>query len=364
MRITKPCPGRDKRRGPMRLIGAIFFVTGYICTATMPASAAPKTDVIVFLNGDKLTGEVKGLEQGQLKFKTDATGTIDIEWNKIATVQTGQVLQVETVDGLRFTGTVPKLAGDGELQLQLRTEPAATSKTVPLTQIVRIAAIDQGNLIARLDGYVTAGYDYTKANDLQQFNFTGGLNSRTEKRQWQIDGSTTVTTQEGTDDSSRFDASGSYRRFRPERWFVQGFAGLEGNDELGLDLRGTVGAGYGRYLQQTNERNWAAYAGLAVIQEQFAGEESNESLEAVFGTQYSFYRYDSPEASFDVLFNVLPSLTESGRVRSEGKLRSRYELVTDLFFEISLYGSYDSDPGAEANSNSDYGLVTSLGYSF
>ena len=211
---------------------------------------------------------------------------------------------------------------------------------------------------ARLDGYVTAGYDYTKANELQQFNFTGGLNSRTEKRQWQIDGSTTVTTQEGTDDSSRFDASGSYRRFRPERWFVQGFAGLEGNDERGLDLRGTVGAGYGRYLQQTSQHDWAAYAGIALIREQFAGAQENESVEAVFGTQYSFYRYDSPEASFDFL-SLLPSLTESGRVRGEGKLRSRYEIITDLFFEISLYGSYDSEPGEEANSNSDYGLVTS-----
>ena len=61
------------------------------------------------------------------------------------------------------------------------------------------------------------------------------------------------------------------------------------------------------------------------------------------------------------------SRSEGARRRDpsiEGKLRSRYELVKDLFFEISLYGSYDSDPGAEANSNSDYGLVTSLGYSF
>jgi hypothetical protein len=31
---------------------------------------------------------------------------------------------------------------------------------------------------------------------------------------------------------------------------------------------------------------------------------------------------------------------------------------------VSLYGSYDSDPGENAISNSDYGLTTSLGYSF
>ena len=61
---------------------------------------------------------------------------------------------------------------------------------------------------------------------------------------------------------------------------------------------------------------------------------------------------------------MLPSLTESGRVRSEVKLRTRYEIVHDLFFEVSLYGSYDTDADATADSKSDYGMTTSLGYSF
>jgi hypothetical protein len=38
--------------------------------------------------------------------------------------------------------------------------------------------------------------------------------------------------------------------------------------------------------------------------------------------------------------------------------------VSDLFFQLSFYGSYDSEPGAGAESNADYGVTTSLGYSF
>lgn len=44
----------------------------------MPAIGAPKTDVVVFNNGDRLTGEVKSLERGRLCFETDATDTISI----------------------------------------------------------------------------------------------------------------------------------------------------------------------------------------------------------------------------------------------------------------------------------------------
>jgi hypothetical protein len=316
----------------------------------------------VFRNGDRLTGEIKQMEQGKLDFKTDATGTISIEWDKISTVQTEQYLQVETVDGLRYVGPAPTVGDPGNLRVQWGPQTVGTSLALP--QIVRIATIERGSIIKRLDGYVTAGFDYTKANELKQFNFTGGLKSRSEVRDWAIDGSLTITSQEGTDDSSRFDVTALNRRLLPERWFLQGFGGFEANDELGLDLRSTLGAAYGRFLRQTNQRDWAAYAGLAVTRENYAGEEEKDSVEGVLGTTYSYFRYDSPEASLDFGLNLLPSLTESGRVRVESKLRSRYEIVTDLFFEVSVYGSYDSDPGQEAISNSDYGVVTSLGYSF
>ena len=49
-----------------------------------PAVAAPKTDVVVLENGDRVTGEIKGLEHNRLRLSTDHMGTIYIEWDKIA----------------------------------------------------------------------------------------------------------------------------------------------------------------------------------------------------------------------------------------------------------------------------------------
>jgi hypothetical protein len=326
------------------------------------ACAAPKTDVVMLLNGDRYTGEVKGMQQGQLEFKTDAAGTLFIEWNKIASLKTDQYVQVELENGLRLSGVAPR-AGENRMLLLVADE-AVPPQEAAFAAIVRLDPIERGKILKRLDGYVTAGYNYTKSNDLQQLTFTGGLGARTEVREWALDGSSTVTSQEGNDDTSRYSIDGWWRRFLRQRWFLQGFGGFESNDELALDLRTMLGGAYGRYLVQTQKQEWAAYAGLAYTLENYQGEERQESTEAVFGTQYSYFRYDSPEASFDAMLNFYPSLTESGRVRSEGKLRSRYEIVDDLFFEVSLYGSYDSDPGAQAESNSDYGLTTSLGYTF
>jgi hypothetical protein len=357
MRIATISNGSRPRRLPC--IALVLFAS--LSGIPGVALAAPKTDIVTLMNGDHVTGEVKGLEQGKLTLKTDAAGTIYIEWNKIARVESKQFFQVELANGLRYFGQAPAAT---DLQtLHIVAGEDAKGWDLKMADVIRVDPIEK-NVLKRIDGYLTAGYNYTKSNDLQQFTFTGGLNARTTTHQWSLDGSSTITAQQGNNDSSRWDLSGGYRHFLADRWFLQGFGGLEGNDELGLDLRSTLGGAYGRYLTQTNHQEWAAYVGLAYTREDFVGREQADSLEGVLGTQYSFYRYDSPEASLDATFNLLPSLTQSGRVRAEGKLRSRYEIVKDLFFEVSLYGSYDSDPGEEAISNSDYGLTTSLGYSF
>ena len=44
----------------------------FLVLASVAALGALKTDIVVFHNGYRLTGEVKGLDRGQLRFSTDA----------------------------------------------------------------------------------------------------------------------------------------------------------------------------------------------------------------------------------------------------------------------------------------------------
>ena len=75
------------------------------------------------------------------------------------------------------------------------------------------------------------------------------------------------------------------------------------------------------------------------------------------------FRLDAPHTNIDATLTILPSLTESGRVRGELDLSLRHELVKDLFFELSVYDSYDNRATEGAPSN-DWGMSTSLGYTF
>jgi Protein of unknown function, DUF481 len=84
----------------------------------------------------------------------------------------------------------------------------------------------------------------------------------------------------------------------------------------------------------------------------------------VLGAEWRIFRFSKPETSLNSSFLLYPSLTESGRYRSELNITLSRELIEDLTFDLSYYNSYDSDPPDETASRSDYGVVTSLGYKF
>jgi Protein of unknown function, DUF481 len=344
----------------VRLCGIAALVLGPLCAAS--AVAAPKTDIVLLSNGDRLTGEVKLLRQGKLTLKTDSAGTISIEWHKVAGLQTRQRLQVQLASGELYFGSAPQLASTGKLRVEQETDHETIE--LPLVEIVAINPLERGKLVERLKGYLTGGYTYTKSNDTQALTLSGGLNSTLERRRWSLDANTTVTTERGAQNSQWTQINGLYRWSLSGRWFWEAVVGAERNNELGLDLRAAVGAGFGRYLVQTGEQEWVAYAGLVPNRENPAGGPSKENLEALLGTRYAFFQYDTPERTVSAKFDVLPSLTDSGRVRSEASLESRYEIVKDFIFQVTVTGSYDNRPGPDAKSHTDYAVVTSLGFTF
>lgn len=334
------------------------------CLLAMPALAA-KTDVIVLVNGDHITGEVKNLSYGQLKFKTDHMGTVYIEWDKIASVSTDQVLQIETTDGRRYEGRSPEPAPQAEtLRLvPIGGDSGGPAIDLPMDSIVRVAYLEQGSFLERLDGAVSVGYSYTQATHIEQLNVSGNVGTRNRKRMWNIALDTNTSSQSDGPSSRRASLSGSFEKFMANRYYYESTLNFTRNDELGLDLRSLLSVTAGRYLVQGQGREWRVGAGLAVSNEDRSDGTSVESIELPVTSSFRMFRLDSPKTDVTLELTVLPSLTESGRVRGEATIKARHEIVSDLFFEISLYDSYDNR-APEGSPSNDWNVVTSLGYSF
>jgi hypothetical protein len=332
----------------------------------VPALAA-KTDVVVLTNGDRITGEVKQLAYGQLEFKTDDIGTLNIEWDKIRSVLTTQQLQVEMISGERFYGhIVPNSPEPGTLQImgtQTGSGPEQQYQ-LKLIDIARINVIDSGNWRDRFDGSLSLGYSFAQSTGVSVFNLSAGIQSRNRRRFWSVNLDTQLTNQDAGPASERWSLVGTVSRpMKMETYYREFTTAFTRNDELGLELRGLVSAGVGRYLNVTPNSEWRSGLGLAASRERGTDGNERNNLELQLSTDYRLYRLDSPKSTITASLTVLPSVSDWGRVRGEASLDLRRELVKDLFFEVSVYDSYDNRPADGASTN-DWGVTTSLGYSF
>jgi hypothetical protein len=335
-------------------LSTLFFVL--VCE---PAHAE-KTDVVILENSDYLTGEIKELKFGRLRFKTDSMDSVLIEWDEIDQLTSDQTFEIELESGLKLFGSFGVPSEKGKIKIVFE----GWSETLDMSEVVKITPI-KATFWQRLDGHLSLGFSFTKASEVAQFSFNGGASHRTRKRLIKLDLTSVITRQEGVDDKKNQELSLMINRFLERKWFVSYFSSLEQNDELGTDLRVSLGAGPGRNFIQTNHSLLSTIAGLVATREFVAGSEPDElNLEGVLSINYLIFRYEQPKTDLTTRLNVYPSITSFGRVRSEFDTRLKYEFIKDFFAELSFNLQYDTDPPSAEASNSDYYLITSLGWSF
>jgi|CXWL01.1.fsa_nt_gi putative salt-induced outer membrane protein YdiY len=333
--------------------------------AIASTALADKTDIVHLRNGDRVTCEIQKLQRGRLEVKTDGMGTLYIEWKDIERVTSKELYVVELEDGSRFEGTLADTDAQARLLVRPVGEGDPKEQLLDMQDVVWMDPLKlDAARIKRWDGSVSAGFDTTKANSDTSLSASFNARRRAEKFQLNFDGSVYSRSQDGTEDSLRASFSTVYRGLLENRWYWAGLGSLERNDELGIDLRSLGGAGYGRFLVQSNRTLWSVTGGLAVVNEQLAGESKGDTnLDAFFNTDFEFFTYDTPKTTLTTSFTVYPRLTGDGGVRSNLEFSLSRELIKDLFVELSLYDSWDSDPPEDGTAN-DYGIVTSLGFTF
>jgi hypothetical protein len=321
------------------------------------AEANAKTDVVTLYNGDRVTGEVKSLDSGILELSTDSMGTVKIEWQDIARLESEHFYEIRTSDGARFLGSVEHTGQPGQVQVvDLDGEYQFDA-----LKVVQIRPIEK-SVVDRLDIYFAAGYSYSRASSIAQTTINTKMGYENEKSRNTLSGRASLTdSDEESTSSSRVDLDRAVWTSR-KNVFRAAFGNYESNDELGLDHRIGVGAGFGTIFMDTYRNRLVGIAGLQLITEQNKNTGSDQNIELSLTGRYLAWRLDTPELDLDFGLNLYPSLTDSGRVRSSSDLRLRWELIEDLFFDITAYGTYDNR--AENNSGVDYGVTTGLGWEF
>jgi hypothetical protein len=104
--------------------------------------------------------------------------------------------------------------------------------------------------------------------------------------------------------------------------------------------------------------------GISLNRESFTDtSQATFNLEGLLALNYQLFVYDSPKASLTTGIVTFPGLTDWGRIRLNYDVTLSWEIIIDLYWDLSGYYSYDNKPTSGASSD-DYGINTSFKYEF
>jgi hypothetical protein len=315
--------------------------------------------VIVLLNGDRITGEVRQMRQGKVEVKTDDAGTLSIKWDKVASVTTAASYDVTMRDSRRLFGRLrPAAAGS----LDLVADNGSVT-TIGLAEIVWFARI-KDTFWSRFEGSLDLGGSYTRSSGIADVALEADAQYRRPSYRYSAAFSTNLTRDDSGNSTSRYSLGVNYRKFLSNQWFVSPLALFEGNRDLGFTFRGSGALSVGRYVLQSNRAEVMLAGGLSVGREDPVDASAVSNVDALGAFDVSIFTYDYPTTRIDFSSLVFPSLDDPGRVRINADGKVKRELFRDFFVGVSAYDAFDSKPKAAEARRNDFGAAVSFGWSF
>ncbi len=336
-----------------------LMVLTFVVLGIQPLYGRDKTDIVYFVNGDRIHCEIKKLARGKLTVKSIGFGTINIEWNKIEYIESEHPYQFELQSGIRYLGVVAPGEESGKIEVQT----LAGTHTLDQARIVSIEPV-QESFFQRLDGSINLGYDFTIASSATSWSLNAETTYVGENYDAKAAFNSLYKTQEGAEPVNRQNLDITYSRHFRDRWFSIGIGQIQKNDNQALEVRGLFGGGIGRRLVQTNRTTFSVLGGAALSNEKFTDTDFIQNIEIVGGVLFDTFRFNSPEIQITASALFLPNVLDAGRVRIQADAKLRLELFKDLFWQLGFFESFDSDPPSALSNRNDFGITTSFGWSF
>jgi len=341
------------RTGMIVFINLLFVLT---------ASAKNVDDVVVLKNGDRLTGEIKGLQSGELRFKSDYMAeAVRLDWSRVERLESKSTFMIWLVDGKLVTDVIRLLPSNSDEVANFVIGNSGI--TVHQLDVIRITPADR-HFWKRLEGSIDFGFSFTSGNDQYQTNLAATTTYRTGDHSFTASIDSSFSGQTEGDSLTRNQFSFDYRKQLSRRWYVGGLFDLLHSDQQSLDLRTTVGGLVGRNVVQTENTRLSLFGGVAGTRERYSeaiGQPKTTNADAITGADFVTFRFNRTDIRSR--FSLFPSLTTPGRMRLQATSDLRIKIVKDLWWGFHVYENFDSKPPVRADQN-DLGVSTSLGWKF
>jgi Protein of unknown function, DUF481 len=280
-------------------------------SAQSAGQAKPDPDVLLFLDGERLTGHFVKSAGSSLTFKSDVLGEITVDWSKVKELRSSAKVAVLPKNAKLRQRADASSIPQGTLsmqdrQLRLSGAPAATQQSIPVGDaglIVDQAAFQnalshQPGILEAWKGTVTIGAALVNATqDSESFTGAASLVRAIPAEDWlepanrtsvNLNAAYGEVSQPATPTIKTAIFHGDLERdeyFSP-RLYVFGQGALDHNFSQGLDLQQTYSGGIGWTLIQSANETLDLKTSLSFIRQQFSGAPDLDLIGSVFGEAF------------------------------------------------------------------------------
>ena len=343
------------------------LIVSFTILSAAPLFAREKSDVITLKNGDRITCEVKGLEDGVLSIGIDyVDGTVSVDWTKVARLESHQLFVVLSQGGSSYEGTLNTIETAVGQPMKIRVAQATVNTAdMDMAQVVKVTQTSE-RFLQRFNGSINLGINYSKGNSATQYSF--GTETTYLRERWAGEASYTsnLSSNSGSATSTRNQLGlRYYHLLRRDNYFYGVQGGFLQSSVQGIKLQTTVGGGIGHFFKNTNRTSIAVLGGLgwqSIEYKQTTIPQGTQNVAAgLIAAQVKFFKFD--KTNLTATANVLPALSDPGRIRIDSNATYYLKLFGNLNWNVSFYDSWDNRP-PPGFSGSDYGTSSGVSWTF
>jgi putative salt-induced outer membrane protein YdiY len=323
--------------------------------------SAANADVLVLKNGDRITGEISRIWDGEVTIEPEYSDEFEVDIKSVEYIESPRLFEVDLKDGRTFLASFGGAAADGNQIIK----SGDRSVSVPLAALFELDEPQdpfewESNVAVSLDmnkGNTDTANGQIRADTMVRFDDHRHFGEVTLSREEVTDPTTNIRSTTKEQDIFRY----NYNFLFNDPWFFASSFTFERDPIAELDSRVIISAGVGRDVWNTPRRSLSVQLGAGFQQEEL----SSNTTDSTVATWTLRYRQDLFGDDVGVFHNQSITHNITGRTNTSYRTSTglSYEITDLLTSNISLDFDYQTDP-AEAAENEDLTLLFGLALEF
>jgi len=296
------------------LSGLAALWLSVIVVTVLEAQPKPQPDVLLFTDGERLTGHFVKSSGASLTFHSDTLGDITVDWSKVKELQSSAKVAVIPKDvHLRKPADATSIpqgtisVQDQQVHLAAESLPGTIERTIPVGDAGQI--VDQASFQKALEhqpgffeawkGTVTIGASTVNATEDSE-SFTGAVNlvrsiptetwlQPRNRTSLNLSAAYGEITQPATPTikTSIYHGDAERDEYFSPRLYVFGQAAFDHNFSQGLDLQQTYSGGIGITVVQRANETLDLKASVSYVKQEFNGAPNEDLIGSIFAEGFN-----------------------------------------------------------------------------